>query len=82
MDVAAPVIQPEDPRVPILRASAAARGMGRVVAYRPTSPWPVGRYPAPRIRDPFRAFPHRRLHLIALMYADDAGRSADRRPTR
>jgi hypothetical protein len=42
------------------------RGL-RVVAYRPTSRWPLRRL-ATRIPDPFRGFPRRSTHLIELMY--------------
>lgn len=42
------------------------RGL-RVVAYRPTSRWPLRRL-ATRIPDPFRGFPRRSTHLVELMY--------------
>jgi hypothetical protein len=42
------------------------RGL-RVVAYRPSSRWPLRRL-ATRIPDPFRGFPRRSTHLTELMY--------------
>lgn len=43
----------------------------RVLPYRPAATWPEHRLVHPRVYDPFRAFPRRAAHLVALIHPRD-----------